>query len=731
MSFDKSEALDAAKQYVLQRNVQAAVDIYRKIIQDDPSDLDVNDTLGDLYASNGQVHDAITQFTRVADAYIEHGLARKAIATLKKIIAIDPGNTETATKLADLYGQAGLPSEARQHYLEIADALTRKGATLDALEVFSKVVELDPSNTSTRIKLGELYLREAMNEQAFEAFVTAARQLDDKGENRRALNAYNEALSIKPDNRDALAATRKLMTLLGVPSTDKVRNSDKPHSVEAAGANPPQQLSSAHPITSDLGANSDGFVIQEISKAEILVAYGKVSQAVSMLRKVLEDRPDNIDVHIKLKDIYLRTGMTTEAASECIALERIHEARGESERARDYAVRASRLTQLMEQPSGDLPKPRQKPAEQPALRLSPPPPEVTPQPDLTPKPDPPASRVDPRPLEPARMAFSAATSNLPSVEVASLDVSGEPQISDLKLVESAIPVAGINLSISPAHQSALVPVARALTTKRERELTSLVGVSSSVDRKRDRLTARAIAAGVFVLLGTTAVIGGLAYNAHLDNQYVVLSAAAPPITQPAIPAVEDQSEPLQPNEVITVEVTPPTQTDAAANRQNQESVTAVPVQPASPQPSSEPPRVITPPAPMPPRAIASPDARGGGTETRTPSGVPGDVPIGTANTAEPPPKLVRQSPGVLMGGAIKKVDPVYPATARVAHQAGAVSVEVTISEQGNVTSARALSGPEVLRNAAVAAARGWKFKASTLGGVPVTTTTTIVFNFKL
>jgi len=29
------------------------------------------------------------------------------------------------------------------------------------------------------------------------------------------------------------------------------------------------------------------------------------------------------------------------------------------------------------------------------------------------------------------------------------------------------------------------------------------------------------------------------------------------------------------------------------------------------------------------------------------------------------------------------------------------------------------------------AARAWKFKASTLGGVPVITTTTIVFNFKL
>src|SRR6185436_8924335 len=115
---------------------------------------------------------------------------------------------------------------------------------------------------------------------------------------------------------------------------------------------------------------SDSFVVQEISKAEILVAYGKVNQAISMLKQVLVGRPDNIDLHVKLKDIYLRTGMMVEAAHECIALERIHETRGESERARDYAVRASRLTQLIDQPSGDLSEPTRKPVETAEHRLN-------------------------------------------------------------------------------------------------------------------------------------------------------------------------------------------------------------------------------------------------------------------------------------------------------------------------------------------------------------------------
>src|SRR5262245_60790382 len=355
MSFNKSEALDAAKQYVLQRNLPAALQIYQRIVQADPADLSAKNTLGDLYASTGNIKDAIDHFSQLANIYINGGSSRKAIAALKKIIAVDPANIETAIKLADLYAKAGLPSEARQHYLQIAEALTRKGQKRDALNVYTKVVELDPMNTPMRIRLGELCLREGMNDQAYDAFMIAADQLAQKCEHRRALNAYNEALSIKPGNVEALTGQRKLMEMLGVTDRGQAEAADNG---STAGEKPPQArtapLGSQSPVDDRPKDNESSFVVQEISKAEILVAYGQVTQALRMLKNVLRENPDSIDVHIKLKDIYLRTGMMSEAATECRELERIHQSRGESDRARDYAVRASRLTNLLEQPSGDL-----------------------------------------------------------------------------------------------------------------------------------------------------------------------------------------------------------------------------------------------------------------------------------------------------------------------------------------------------------------------------------------
>jgi periplasmic protein TonB len=62
---------------------------------------------------------------------------------------------------------------------------------------------------------------------------------------------------------------------------------------------------------------------------------------------------------------------------------------------------------------------------------------------------------------------------------------------------------------------------------------------------------------------------------------------------------------------------------------------------------------------------------------------------------------------------------------------GTVVVEVTVDEEGSVLSARPLSGPPLLQDAAVAAAKGWRFKPTLLGGLPVKVIGTITFNFHL
>jgi TonB family protein len=95
------------------------------------------------------------------------------------------------------------------------------------------------------------------------------------------------------------------------------------------------------------------------------------------------------------------------------------------------------------------------------------------------------------------------------------------------------------------------------------------------------------------------------------------------------------------------------------------------------------------------------------------------------------PKVIRKSGGVLAGEALARPEPEYPQAAVEARVSGPVVVEITIDESGNVISARALSGHPLLRDAAIDAARRWKFKRTQLSGIPVKVIGTITFNFNL
>jgi len=84
---------------------------------------------------------------------------------------------------------------------------------------------------------------------------------------------------------------------------------------------------------------------------------------------------------------------------------------------------------------------------------------------------------------------------------------------------------------------------------------------------------------------------------------------------------------------------------------------------------------------------------------------------------------------VVNGKATNLVKPPYPAAARAVRAAGAVNVQVTIDESGNVISASAVSGHPLLRAAAVSAARSSKFSPTMLSGQAVKVTGVIVYNF--
>ena len=210
MSFNKAKSLKTASKYVQQGKYQSAIEEYRQMAQADPADVTTLNTLGDLYVKVGQTSEAIASFMHIAEHYRVSGFYLKAIAMLKKVSKLDPGNIDVSLKLAALYAQQKLIVDARHQYLSVAEHYIREGQTPQALEIYQRIADLDPENTAVQLKLAEAYLREDQLEKAYETFLLTANEMRRQNKELEALQIYVRAIKANPKGQAALASAVNL-----------------------------------------------------------------------------------------------------------------------------------------------------------------------------------------------------------------------------------------------------------------------------------------------------------------------------------------------------------------------------------------------------------------------------------------------------------------------------------------------------------------------------------------
>ena len=96
-----------------------------------------------------------------------------------------------------------------------------------------------------------------------------------------------------------------------------------------------------------------------------------------------------------------------------------------------------------------------------------------------------------------------------------------------------------------------------------------------------------------------------------------------------------------------------------------------------------------------------------------------------------PPKIVNVSAGVAVGLLVQRNPPVYPAIAKTARVTGTVVLQAIISKTGTIEDLHAVSGPEMLRQAALDAVRTWRYKPYMLNNEPIAVGTTVNVVFSL
>jgi pilus assembly protein FimV len=197
---DKNKIIEAAAKLVAKGAYDKAIKEYQKVLDADPRDVRILQKMGELFQKKNDNAQAAQYFTRVAESYTTDGFFLKAVALYKQVLKLDPSLMEVNIKLAELHQQLQLMGEAMAYFQIVATHWDKQGDTRRSLDVLRKMVDLDPDNVASRVKLADLYVREGLNQEAAAEFTKAAEHLKRNSRTDDYLRVAERLSSLQPEN---------------------------------------------------------------------------------------------------------------------------------------------------------------------------------------------------------------------------------------------------------------------------------------------------------------------------------------------------------------------------------------------------------------------------------------------------------------------------------------------------------------------------------------------------
>ena len=206
----KEKIIEAAEKLFKAGKYDKAIKEYQKLLAEDPADMRARLKLADIYARAKDLPTAIKTYREVADQYAQDNFHLKAIAVYKTVLKLAPTVIEINDKLGDLYHKVGLDNDAMNQYYIVSTYYDNKGMVAEAKEVRKKILNVDPSNTTGRIRLAELMQAEGNVDGSIREYERTADILTQKHDRDGLVEVYEKMLYYKPDNADMLIRLCKI-----------------------------------------------------------------------------------------------------------------------------------------------------------------------------------------------------------------------------------------------------------------------------------------------------------------------------------------------------------------------------------------------------------------------------------------------------------------------------------------------------------------------------------------
>lgn len=365
MAFHKAKALQAAEKSVAQGKIAHAIKQYQSILDIDPSDVSLLNTIGDLYIRERNVTEGLRQFQKLAEAYVREGFNVKAIAIYRKIFKVDPNSVDTLLKLAELYQLQGLSREAREQYLQAAEFFKKRNLAERALETLRTLVQLDPENISSRNRLAAEFEQQGMREESAKFYLESAEILIRRGDHSGAEAALKKAAEIDPKSlKIQILRARVAIALQQPEEAERIVNSIPELQADLAGKRvlldaylASRRLPQAQGLVSELFRDNPTDFAPVSRVSALLAEQGHIDEAYDLLasladpatarnhgaallqalRRIWNSAPNHLPTLELIYRLCERTANESDTPEVLEALGRVHERAGDLEKGEaDY-----------------------------------------------------------------------------------------------------------------------------------------------------------------------------------------------------------------------------------------------------------------------------------------------------------------------------------------------------------------------------------------------------------
>lgn len=273
------------------------LDRVRDVVDLMPDDMEEKkqylDGLVHNYLDSGDLARARQHIYSMAESASAQGDHVEAERLYREILAYQPADSEIRLRLSQEMAAQGQTERAREGMLVLAGRFNQERNVTSAVDVYSRMVDMDPTDYNARFKLGHLWAEQGQTAQALEQFATLAKVYLDENLPEVAHKVLDRILELDPKD---VEHRRQAIRLL-------IRNLRFEEATEHY-----RSLMSIH------------------------LERGEVDEAQECVKEIINLQPLNLELRQSLGGLFLRAGFLEQGQALLEELFRDAESKNEQER---------------------------------------------------------------------------------------------------------------------------------------------------------------------------------------------------------------------------------------------------------------------------------------------------------------------------------------------------------------------------------------------------------------